>query len=478
MAELNNGDIFDGETKLRFADKCHDLFRFFFVGIRVLTEEESRMLVSERGDACLNLRVRESNISILRNDFRFNGVCNLEESRSMFKIRHPTFKLFKDVHYIRGSNSNNNNSFLPNKERNEKGNIPYFDNPGLDDQLNLGQASVSGDCPIASASAASKLPEPSLNEDKFKFDLTMNVDKKLKLVIHNSNKRIQGNNTGSVQVQCKQKPNGLYRITLREQIKYGAEELQIDMIYLTNGQLQVKPFKVLKITNAECYMDELYFRGQIGAFEDKQGRRTESDWQQGGKDTFVRFMQCGKAIFKIDFYDFYVYEIVGIDYDPDKSLASQWPWLNLSGEPDVPLLNDKVTYVDLIGSIKSEDDRAEFDKIFKLLNSGNFCNFTSNNKSVMQLCLAFGFSEVIRNFKCIEWNKLLIDHLDDIVTASSLREVLKLHPMVTGGSFKNRLTGYEGHTDAANCKVSSFNTVLSQLRDERRNRNDCPEMPI
>ncbi|KAL4228836.1 hypothetical protein ACF0H5_011877 [Mactra antiquata] len=450
MAELINGDYFDGQTKLRYNNKVLNLFRFFFVRTGKLTEEESKRLVCERDDACLNFRVRESCTYIRPNDFCFNGVCNRKESRRMFKITSPTFKLLKD-----------------------KGNRPNFDELDIDAQLNLGQ--------VASASSASKLPEPALNQrndkgnisvsgdcpvasDEFKFELTMDVDKLLQLVIHDSDKRIQGKNTRSIKFKCKKNTNGLYHIKLKEQIKFGAEKLKIKMIYLTNYQLQVKTLTVLKITNAKCFKYEIYSRGQTGAYEYKGGKKSKKD-KKKVIDTFVRYIQCGKAIFKIDFYDFYIYEIVGIecDPDPDKSLPSQWPWVNSSGTPIVPPLNKKKKYKDLIDSVNSEDARAEFVKIFKLLNTGNFCNFTSNNKSVMQLCLALSFSEVIRNFKCIEWNKLLISCLDLIKTDRLLRKVLKLHPMVSGGSFEKRLTGYNGGTDAADCKVSSFETVLKQL---------------
>ncbi|KAL4227289.1 hypothetical protein ACF0H5_012735 [Mactra antiquata] len=449
MAEFNH-EFFDDQTKLSFFDNCMELFRFYFVKRGLLTEEESKSLFVERHNSGTNLIFRVGESQRSPDVFYFDAFCNDENSRSMFEAHiKPTFELSYDRYSNSRPNSNNNDSLLSNQEPLD--NLPCFGQ--LSSHENVGQASDSVDCQGASASAGREIPEPSLIKER--FNLTIDLDKNLKLVIHCRNKEIEENNINSIKVNYEKKSNK-YHCILTKCIQFGAEKQQIDKIVLTNGEFQVvEQFEVLKITNAKCYIEELYIRGQSGAFGKRRVKKTESDGQQGGSNTFYRFMQCGKAIFKIDFYDFYVYEIDGIVNGPN-SEASQWPWLNSSGRPDFPPLNDEVEYKDLIDSIQYGEDRDEFYKIFKLLTTGAFCEFTSSNKSVMQLCLALCYSEVIRNFKSFEWNNLLLDHLDDIVTATDLREVLIKHPMVTRGSFKKRRTGWKGHTKAADEKISGI----------------------
>ncbi|KAL4224740.1 hypothetical protein ACF0H5_015437 [Mactra antiquata] len=488
MAERNH-KFFDDETKSNFTNHVMESFRYIFVQRGLLTEEKSKRLYVTRHTkeeskprrsfvANLRFKIGESDAPSSQDEIHFDGFHDLENSRTMFQGHiKPKLELSYDKYSNSRPNSYNNDSLLSNQE--PKDNLPCFDK--LSSHENVGHASDSVDCQGASASAGSEIPEPSLIKES--FCSTIDVDKNLKLVIIFSNKEIQGNNNNSVQVKsekCKKKSNkksneSYTPYTYEKRIPYGAEEQQIDMIVLKNDELQVEEKFVLQIKNEKSYMEEIYFRGQSGAFGVKQ---TESDGQQGGSNTFVRYIQCGKAIFKIDFKDFYVYEIVGIVKD-SKSEASQWPWLNSSGKPDFPPLNDKVSYEDLIKSIQSGEDRDEFFNIFKHLITGDFCGFTSSNKSVTQLCLVLCFSEVIRNYNCLEWNKLLSDYSDDIVTAKDLREVLKLHPMNAKGTFIKRRTGYNGHTSAAEKKISGYKNILSELRDKRTNRSSvCAEMPI
>lgn len=316
--------------------------------------------------------------------------------------------------------------------------------------------------------------------EKISYELNSNYDKDFELIIWKKGNRQEAMRIldsvcdmryeeiyaedGRV-TQCKYLYNGCiftcyqkkdtFSVSIVFKIAMGASYDQVDSIAISHNGLQKRRINVIKINGMKSLKEEIFIQGQIGPSDEKtdalHDERIEKIKRKERIPTYMRYIVFCDFIFEIDFYDYYVYSIVGKVYYPGKCLHRQWPWFNEAGVPIDPPSNDfgTVKYESVLEGINSN---YQFFELFSRVLCGNFCGPVNDssvvvNKLVLQLCLALGYSEAIRNYNTMKWNRALIEYRQFIPCAEDLKIVIYTHPMVTGGSFQKRKTGYSGNSN-------------------------------